>query len=573
MSQAPTAAPEPPPGATSDAPRAGARPFGRRSRWGGPPRLGPRGALAAFLAGAVLATVLSTWPIPGPFPPPATALLRPATDVLLGAGLVLALGPRLPRGLPTLLAAVLVVGRLLRIGDALMITYFGRTVTLYLDVALVPELGRLLADTLGPALAVWTGFGIAAGVAALVALGGRWLALGRRLGGRERLGILGGLAVLGLVQAGAGTAGGEDAGLLAPSALPRLVEEVDFLLHVHGLREETRAAFAEARERLEAAPKNLDGLADTDVYLLFVESYGTTVWEDPDHLARFRPAQERLATTAREAGYAVRSGALVSPTFGGASWLAHGTVASGVPLTTQLRFDLLVTSDLEPLARHLRRAGHHTVELMPGTKRPFPEGRWFGFEDHLYQWHFGYRGPRYDWAPMPDQLVLDTLLRRFVRDRSDPRPLFAEVVLVSSHAPFRRQPPYVEDWSRLGDGSIFRELDTVRFEVPFPDMTRAGPAYVASIAYVLRCVGGFLERLPRERPAVVFVLGDHQPNPQITGPGAPFTVPMHVLSRQEGLVEAFGRVAGLEPGWDPGDPAAARGMARFPTDMLEAYSR
>jgi len=539
--------------------------------------------LVLVVVGAVLASLLLSLPVPGPpWPPPASAF-RPSADVLGVLGLALALGGRLPRGGAAVLGAVLVLGRMLRSGDALMITYFGRTVTLYLDVALVPELARLLVDTMGWVAAVAIGLAILGGAIALAAVLGAWLRLAAALPARMRAAGVAAVVVVGLAELVARAASqpspnASDADaaavLVSPSVVPRLAEEVDFVLHVGGFRRETAEALDDARARVAAAPKGLERLAGVDVHVLFVESYGDSVWTTPDQREVFDPALRTMRDAAAKGGWHVRSGSLVSPTFGGASWLAHGTLASAVSLTSQLRFDVLVTSDLVPIATHLRRAGHRTVELMPGTKRPFPEGRWFGYDRHLYRWHFGYEGRRYDWAPMPDQFVLDTLLRQVILPRKpDDPPVFTETVLVSSHAPFRRQPPYLDDWDALGDGEVFRRLDPVLFDVPFPDMTTAGPAYAASIAYVFRCLTGFLARLPVDRPAVLFVLGDHQPNPQITGPGAPWTVPIHVLSRRRSLVDAFGDEAQLDPGWAPGPSEEARGMETFLPTFLEAFAR
>ena len=57
---------------------------------------------------------------------------------------------------------------------------------------------------------------------------------------------------------------------------------------------------------------------------------------------------------------------------------------------------------------------------------------------------------------MPDQYVLLALQRLELAKPHRP-PLFAEIDLVSSHAPWTRIPPLI-GWSRVGDGSIFNRL-------------------------------------------------------------------------------------------------------------------
>lgn len=524
----------------------------------------------ALALGVWVLGVVMNLEVPGPWPPPAS-ILRPSPDLLAALAVAVLLGRRAPGVAAVAVAVLVLLLRVLRSGDALMITYFGRTVTVYLDVYLVPELGRLLGDTMRPWQLAAVGVAGVALVSAL--LGGTW-ALARAVlraltppGRRRRvlvaLAALAGIEVLARLAVGAPV-------LVARAQTPRLAEEIDFALQVWGYRGETRDALARAAADLEAAPGDLGRLADTDVVLLFVESYGTTVFDHPAHRRAFAPAFASFREAVREDGWHGRSTRLVSPTFGGASWLAHGTVASALPLTSQLRFDLLVTSDLVPLATRFARRGFETVAVMPGTKRPWPEGAFFGYEEHLYRWHFDYAGRGYDWAPMPDQYVLARVLERL--RRPDPGPRLVEVVLVSSHAPWRRIPPYLDDWSSLGDGSIFDRDAVELHDVPWPDLSTAGPAYVASLDYVLRCVGGFLARLPRDRRALVVVLGDHQPSQQVTGPDAPWTVPAHVLSRDPALVARFGAL-GWSPGLaPPGAGEAPRGLEALPLDLLRAGS-
>src|SRR5262249_23021150 len=77
---------------------------------------------------------------------------------------------------------------------------------------------------------------------------------------------------------------------------------------------------------------DLAGLKHRDVYLVYVESYGTTVFDTPDFRAGLNESLGHFETALRDAGYTIASNRLVSPTFGGGSWLAHATLASGIRL-------------------------------------------------------------------------------------------------------------------------------------------------------------------------------------------------------------------------------------------------
>ena len=168
----------------------------------------------------------------------------------------------------------------------------------------------------------------------------------------------------------------------------------------------------------------------------------------------------------RAAGFSSRSAFLTSPTFGGLSWLAHSTLQSGVTVDGQRRYDQLVKSNRLTLTRAFKRAGWRAVGAMPANHRAWPEGSTFYHYDQVYdRRNLGYRGPDFGLPPMPDQYTLLALQRRELAKRHRP-PLFAEVDLISSHAPWTRIPRLIP-WDDVGDGSIFDRI-------PAEESTQAG---------------------------------------------------------------------------------------------------
>ena len=159
----------------------------------------------------------------------------------------------------------------------------------------------------------------------------------------------------------------------------------------------------------------------------------------------------------RAAGFSSRSAFLTSPTFGGLSWLAHSTLQAGVLVDGQRRYDQLVKADRVTLTRAFKRAGWRAVGVMPANRRAWPEGRSFYRYDEIYdRRNLGYRGPDFGLPPMPDQYTFLALQRRELAKRHRP-PLFAEVDLISSHAPWTRIPRLIS-WDDVGDGSIFDRI-------------------------------------------------------------------------------------------------------------------
>ena len=125
--------------------------------------------------------------------------------------------------------------------------------------------------------------------------------------------------------------------------------------------------------------------------------------------------------------------------------------------TAQRRYDQLVKSDRLTLSQAFKRAGWRTVDDVPSNNRAWPEGSSFYHYDKVYdRLNVGYRGPTFAYASMPDQYVL-AALQRLELAKTDRRPLFAEVDLVSSHEPWTQVPPLI-GWSGVGDGSVFNRL-------------------------------------------------------------------------------------------------------------------
>jgi hypothetical protein len=76
----------------------------------------------------------------------------------------------------------------------------------------------------------------------------------------------------------------------------------------------------------------------------------------------------------------------------------------------------------------------------------------------------------------------------------------------------------------------------------------------------------------RDGDALVVILGDHQPPGFITGEKQPWTVPIHVLSRDADLVRPFAAL-GYVTGAVPPRSGTFKGMESFLGDFLAAFSQ
>jgi hypothetical protein len=361
---------------------------------------------------------------------------------------------------------------------------------------------------------------------------------------------------------------GQAAYVLAPGILHRVVAEIDFILHLSDTTQKHQAALDRAVQKARTYPRPLTKLNGSNVYVFFIESYGHTVFADLRHSPLITPYLKDAERKLAEHGYLACSNFLKSPAYGGSSWLAHGALASGVTIKSQLQYDLLLTSRVQPVAEYFNQAGYRTVSVMPGTLWPWAAGEFYKYRQKYYAPDFDYRGPKFGWAPMADQYVLDAVWRAEIQNRA--RPLFIEFVLISSHAPFNEIPHYLSDWSTIGDGSIYHGREPVRFPIIWPDLENASEAYVTAIKYDWQVLLGFME-LTAADDQVLIILGDHQPNLKITGENQPWSVPVHIISRNPNFIRPF-ITKGYSNGLVPSQPLPHAGIESLLWNLLEEFS-
>jgi hypothetical protein len=309
----------------------------------------------------------------------------------------------------------------------------------------------------------------------------------------------------------------------------------------------------------------------SDVLVLFAEAYGVTTLDHPEHAAALAEDRTALAAALAAGGRSVVSARVLAPTFGGSSWLSHAALLAGVDTTRPLDHDRLLVSDRPTLVSHFAAHGWRTIGWMPGLQRPWPEGAFYGFERLAQLPDIGYRGLPFGYWQVPDQAAAALLhtqeLGPAARER-DPRPRFVVFPTLSSHAPFGPLPPYVADWSRVEAADAFSPADVeAAWQQPL-SWTAATPAYLASMRYTLRWLAGFVrERAPDD--LLLIVIGDHQPLASVTGPGAPWDVPVHIISRNAPLLQRL-QAAGFTPGLTP--PAQRWGaMHELTGALLQAF--
>lgn len=298
----------------------------------------------------------------------------------------------------------------------------------------------------------------------------------------------------------------------------------------------------------------LDLLGPRDLILVYVESYGRSSFDNPLYRPTHTATLRRIEGELRDLGLSMRSGWATAPMVGGQSWLAHGSVASGLWLDTQGRYRALLASPRRTLFHFAQDAGRRTVAIKPAHVFPWPEGEFFGFDAIYNAGDLGYAGLPFNWVTMPDQftmLALDRLERARPQGAPGRDPLVAQVALVSSHAPWVPIPPLI-DWEDVGDGTVFNQWATEGDppEVVWRDHDRVRDQFRQAVDYSLQVMGAWAARHAGDPPLIV-MLGDHEPARFVSGvPG--FDVPVHVIGPPD-LVAGFASLGWTEGMWP--DPA------------------
>ena len=496
----------------------------------------------------------------------------------LEACLVVGLFSLLPRrrwsaGLALVTAVVVVLVSLVAFADTVTRQSLARPLNLYLDLSLLSAVKNLLTGAIGAALAALVMLGLVLG-SVLVTCLLAYLLLRIQAQTRAPVTRLAGVALIAIFCVG--LMGGRVPVLTRRMALPAVQIASDQTRHFFRMmdeRERFAAELAAAPATYAELPGLLGQLHDRDVLMGFLESYGVSALYDPRYAAVILPRLENLAERMVDAGLHLATGALVAPIQGGQSWLAHGSLLSGTWLDNQLRYDLLLASGRETLIDDFRRAGHRTVAVMPGITLAWPEGERLGYDQILARRDIDYAGPPLNWVTMPDQFTW-SFLEHTIRATDDaaPQPLFAELSLISSHAPWTPILPVLDDWDSIGDGSVFAAWEHAG-ERPadlWRDPNRVREHYALSVAYAIKVMTGYAERYVDDRTLLI-VLGDHQPAPLIAADEAGRAVPVHVISGDRALVQPFldwGFSAGALP--DP-DHRAPR-MDAFRDWFVKAFS-
>ena len=465
-------------------------------------------------------------------------------------------------GLLTFLFLLAVIGRY---ADVTVPAWFGRKVNLYWDAQHLPKFLEVASQEY-----VW--WQIIAAVAGFIA--GMWLLI--RLirtcievlariavpyALRSPVSLLMSVLMLGLVAA---------AYKKVEVALPYVSEPV-YLVYQRQAQLLAAAFFPDRflSELPQSPPldSDLKALAGAEVKVVFLESYGATTYERDDLFQAIHPGRLHLEQAAKAQGRKVLSAFVKAAAFGGASDLSHLSFLSAIDLTDPIRHDLLITTDRPTIVDTFERAGYRTIGLYPAMSWDWPEVSFYSFDHYHDAPSLDYRGPKFGLWWLPDQFSMARIDEMYPPDPNG-KPRFLFYPTITTHIPFRPTPPYQPDWSRVTSEKPYSDEDTARAMNDEIDWHGLFQGYINTINYTFQWLAGY-QALPQPRESILILLGDHQPAGGITGPGATWNVPVHVITDNRTIA---GRLRGLGFSDGVNPPQGALGhISELPLWLLEVF--
>ena len=175
-----------------------------------------------------------------------------------------------------------------------------------------------------------------------------------------------------------------------------------------------------------------------NLYLLFVESYGSVLYKRPDYKIAIEEMQAKMGKTLDDAGFAVASVLSQSPTWGGGSWLAYTSALYGLRMESHPQYLALMdryqtqVPRYPDLGTYLRGQGYHYL-WVTAISDELGDTQWnkyktfYGVDEWLRYSDLPYAGDHFGWGPAPaDQYVLN--YTRDVHLADEDQPLYVSEV-------------------------------------------------------------------------------------------------------------------------------------------------
>lgn len=312
-----------------------------------------------------------------------------------------------------------------------------------------------------------------------------------------------------------------------------------------------------------------------NIYVIFVESYGTVLYKRPDWRAQYRALTDRLEETLAGQGWHVATARSLAPTWGGGSWMSYTSALFGLRVDSDPQYYALLDKyqleEYPDLGRFLRTQGYRYYRLT-ALSMGLPETEWkkyinfFGVDRWLKYEDLAFVGPEYGWGPAPPDQYSLHFVRQAIRQETE-RPFLFFTITQNSHYPWTPLPPLADSWQALNRPGPAPPASSELIE-----HSQRRQNYWNAIEYQLAMLTDFILTEPEE-DAIFVLVGDHQP-PRVSRRDDGWDTPIHIISRNRDFVESF-QSFGFTPGlavWTPEPTFRHEGFySLFVRQLLSAY--
>mgnify|MGYP001164952001 CR=1 FL=1 len=310
---------------------------------------------------------------------------------------------------------------------------------------------------------------------------------------------------------------------------------------------------------------DLSELDGTNVIVIFVESYGAVLVEEPELLEPYKKLLSEMQSKLENKSFLMVNGYSEAPD---SSWLSRLSFSTGTRIDNRATASLAVLSKLTTLNQRFSQLGYHSLSVMPGVEEYKSHiESFFDFQERIRFWDMDWPKNKSvnGWAKIPDQYVLEWLGRKSIFKKNTS--VYAEIVLSSSHSPYGLVPHYITN-QQIDLEDYWSMIDTKKGSLGlFSHMAGSSNKYMTSIEYSLRSAFEFIEKY-LVQDTLIILIGDHQPTALSTYSNL---VPVHIISRKSNLLTSFQHIGFRKELFSP----VSRGNIThedFAKFLLQSYS-
>jgi hypothetical protein len=293
-----------------------------------------------------------------------------------------------------------------------------------------------------------------------------------------------------------------------------------------------------------------DLLQKPNIYLIFVESYGSVLYKRDDYREAYTSLLSGLEQQLYEDGWHAASALSEAPTWGGGSWMSYTSALFGVRIDTHPQFlsffDQYQANPYPDLGHYLKSQGYEYVRVSSlsvelEAEKWLKYKKFYGVDRWMHYGDLNFQGLHYGWGPSPpDQYALN-FAHKAVNSSSD-RPVFMFFITQNSHYPWVPLPEVVDDWRSL---NVRAAEERAPLPDPIPHEIRRRN-YLNAIEYELGFLTDFILKTGDDE-SVYVLIGDHQPQ-RVSRRNDGFDTPIHIISKDPAFADVFldyGFVRGL----------------------------